>query len=102
MVDYHQPQPALSLRHGDTCGVPGCPSVRSPLQPNGWWCAGGKRATEILQCNAGPICPNCKLNFENPVEADSDSDDSDSDSVEIEDDDDEDYEPSDLDSEDSD
>ena len=99
MVDYHRPQPALSLRHGDTCGIPGCPSVRSPLQPNGWWCAGGKRATEILQCNAGPICPNCKLNFENPDEADSDSD---SDSVEIEDDDDEDYEPSDLDSEDSD
>ena len=42
MVDYHQPQPAPSLRHGDTCGVPGCPSVRSPLQPNGWWCAEGK------------------------------------------------------------
>ena len=32
MVDYHQPQPALSLCHGDTCGVPECPSVRSPLQ----------------------------------------------------------------------
>ena len=39
MVDYHQPQPALSLRHGDICGVPGCHTVQNPLQHNGWWCA---------------------------------------------------------------
>jgi|SaaInlStandDraft_2_1057019.scaffolds.fasta_scaffold276583_1 hypothetical protein len=104
MADYHQPPPALSLRHGDTCAIPGCPSVRSQLQPNGWWCAGGKRATDILQCHAGPVCPNCKLNFVLiPEEENSELvEDVVDDEVDEDDEDDEDYEPSDSDNDDSD